>query len=70
MIMTVEDDEKGSPFCNTVGVRSIDPFPEEKYIQQFQEIPQKMFLELLEYKIALKLSCVSESLQKCLPKFT
>ena len=28
------------------------------------------FLELLEYKMALKLSLVSESLQKCLPKFT
>ena len=30
----------------------------------------KRFLELLKYKIALKLSCVSKRLQKCLPKFT
>ena len=30
----------------------------------------KRVLELLEYKIGLKLSRASESLQKCLPKFT
>ena len=33
-------------------------------------IRQESFLELLEHKMALRLSYVRESLQKCLPKFT
>ena len=31
---------------------------------------RKPFLEVMEYEMALKLSCVVKSLQKCLPRFT
>ena len=42
-------------------VRSIDPIPEQEY--QYND-DNKFLLELQEYKIALKLSYVTESLQK------
>ena len=54
-------------FFSCLRVRSIDPIPEQEY--QYND-DDKSLLELQEYKIALKISCVRESLQKCLPKFT
>ena len=38
MIMTVEHDEKGSPFCNTVRVRSTGPIPKEEYRKSSKEV--------------------------------
>ena len=39
-------------------VRSVDPIPEQEYIQQFLEILQKRFLESQEYKLAFKWSII------------